>query len=122
AGLFVGTSVGLGLGLDWLTRRRQAKQETEPDAPKKTSELHEELTAFRDITTYNNFYELGTNKGDPALNAGTLRPRPWTVQIAGECLKPETADVDALLSRFTLEDRIYRMRCVEAWSMVIPWR
>jgi sulfoxide reductase catalytic subunit YedY len=122
AGLFVGTSLGLGGALDLLTRRRQgdAKQGGVAE-PGQTSELGEELTPFRDVSTYNNFYEFGTYKGDPALNAKTLRPRPWTVEIAGECLKPEVVDVDALVTRFPPEDRIYRMRCVEAWSMVIPW-
>jgi sulfoxide reductase catalytic subunit YedY len=122
AGLFVGTSLALGGALDLLTRRRQggAKQGSAPEL-NKTSELGEALTPFRDISTYNNFYEFGTSKGDPALNAGTLRPRPWTVQIAGECSNPEVVDVDELVRRFPPEDRIYRMRCVEAWSMVIPW-
>jgi methionine sulfoxide reductase catalytic subunit len=78
-------------------------------------------TAWEAVTTYNNYYELGTDKGDPARNAGTLRPRPWTVAIAGEVAKPQTVDLDALMRWFPLEERIYRMRCVEAWSMVIPW-
>jgi sulfoxide reductase catalytic subunit YedY len=78
-------------------------------------------TPWDDVTSYNNFYELGTDKADPARNAGSLRPRPWTVTIDGEVKKPLTLDVDALLRRFPLEERIYRMRCVEAWSMVIPW-
>jgi sulfoxide reductase catalytic subunit YedY len=73
------------------------------------------------ITTYNNFYELGTDKSDPSRNAGSLRPRPWTVAIEGEVKRPRTIDVDELLRSFPLEERIYRMRCVEAWSMVIPW-
>jgi len=81
----------------------------------------EALTPWDDVTSYNNFYELGTDKADPARNAGSLRPRPWTVTIDGEVKKPLTLDVDALLRRFPLEERIYRMRCVEAWSMVIPW-
>jgi sulfoxide reductase catalytic subunit YedY len=73
------------------------------------------------VTTYNNFYELGTDKPDPSRNAGTLRPRPWSVTIEGEVKHPQVIDVDALLRSFALEERIYRMRCVEAWSMVIPW-
>jgi sulfoxide reductase catalytic subunit YedY len=81
----------------------------------------EALTPWDDVTGYNNFYELGTDKEDPARNAGTLRPRPWAVVIDGEVKKPMTLDVDALWKRFPLEERIYRMRCVEAWSMVIPW-
>jgi methionine sulfoxide reductase catalytic subunit len=81
----------------------------------------DEPTPWEAVTTYNNYYELGTDKGDPARNAGTLRPRPWTVAIAGEVAKPQTVDLDALMRWFPLEERIYRMRCVEAWSMVIPW-
>jgi len=78
-------------------------------------------TPWDDVTSYNNFYELGTEKSDPAEHAGTLRPRPWTVTIDGEVKTPLTLDVDALWRRFPLEERTYRMRCVEAWSMVIPW-
>jgi sulfoxide reductase catalytic subunit YedY len=81
----------------------------------------EEPTPWDSVTTYNNYYELGTDKADPARNAGTLRPRPWTVAIEGEVTKPRTVGVDELLRWFPLEERIYRMRCVEAWSMVIPW-
>ncbi|MFT3914080.1 MAG: protein-methionine-sulfoxide reductase catalytic subunit MsrP [Anaeromyxobacteraceae bacterium] len=73
------------------------------------------------ITTYNNFYELGTDKADPSRNAGTLRARPWTIAVEGEVKKPQTVGIDDLLKWFPLEERIYRMRCVEAWSMVIPW-
>ncbi len=81
----------------------------------------ESPTPWDDVTTYNNFYELGTDKADPARNAGSLRPRPWTITIDGEVKKPITLDIDALIKRFPLEERIYRMRCVEAWSMVVPW-
>jgi methionine sulfoxide reductase catalytic subunit len=78
-------------------------------------------TPFKDATTYNNFYEFGTDKSDPAENAHTLKPRPWTVSIEGEVKKPTTLDLDALLKLAPLEERIYRLRCVEGWSMVIPW-
>ncbi|HET9594460.1 MAG TPA: protein-methionine-sulfoxide reductase catalytic subunit MsrP [Anaeromyxobacteraceae bacterium] len=81
----------------------------------------EKLTPWDDVTSYNNFYELGTDKDDPKRNAGTLRPRPWTVRIDGEVKRPQTVDVDALAGWAPLEERVYRMRCVEAWSMVIPW-
>jgi sulfoxide reductase catalytic subunit YedY len=81
----------------------------------------EKQSSWDEITGYNNFYELGTDKADPSHNAGTLRARPWTVRIDGEVKRPQTLDVDALLRMFPLEERIYRMRCVEAWSMVIPW-
>ena len=73
------------------------------------------------ITTYNNFYEFGTDKDDPARNAHTLRPRPWTIAVEGEVKKPQRIGIDDLLKWFPLEERVYRMRCVEAWSMVIPW-
>jgi len=81
----------------------------------------EPATAFGDITSYNNFYEFGTDKSDPGKNAGTLRTRPWTVAFEGEIAKPQVIDIDALLKLFPLEERIYRLRCVEGWSMVIPW-
>ena len=71
-------------------------------------------------TTYNNFYEFGTSKADPARNAGKLNTKPWTIEIGGEVAKPKTIGVEELL-KFDLEERVYRLRCVEAWSMVIPW-
>ncbi len=81
----------------------------------------EKPTPWDAVTGYNNFYEFGTEKDDPSKRAGTLRTRPWTVAIEGEVAKPRIFDIDALLRSFPLEERIYRMRCVEAWSMVIPW-
>ena len=81
----------------------------------------EQLTSLEDITHYNNFYEFGVDKGDPAKNAGALPTRPWTVKVEGKVAKPLTFDIDALLKLRPLEDRVYRHRCVEAWSMVIPW-
>ena len=79
------------------------------------------LTPYKDVTTYNNFYEFGTDKYTPAQLAGTLNPRPWTITVEGEVKKTKTFDIDALLKLAPLEERIYRMRCVEGWSMVIPW-
>ena len=81
---------------------------------------NEKVNAFEDITDYNNFYEFGTDKSDPARYAGKLTVRPWTVKIDGHVAKPATYEIDDLL-KFPLEERIYRLRCVEAWSMVIPW-
>jgi sulfoxide reductase catalytic subunit YedY len=78
-------------------------------------------TSFQDITHYNNFYEFGTDKGDPARNAGAMHTRPWTVQVTGLVKQKKTFDIDALMELKPLEERIYRFRCVEAWSMVIPW-
>jgi sulfoxide reductase catalytic subunit YedY len=77
--------------------------------------------SFDDITHYNNFYEFGTGKEDPARNAGSLRTRPWTVEVSGLVGKPGHYDLDDLLRGQTIEERVYRHRCVEAWSMVIPW-
>ena len=82
----------------------------------------EKANTWEQVTTYNNFYEFGTGKDDPARNAPRWRPRtPWTVSIEGECAKPGMMALDDILTGQTLEDRIYRMRCVEGWSMVIPW-
>ncbi len=81
----------------------------------------EKLNSYKDVTTYNNFYEFGTGKGDPSRYAGSLRPRPWKIKIDGAVAKPVELDVDELIKPHALEERIYRMRCVEAWSMVIPW-
>ncbi|MGD0630168.1 MAG: protein-methionine-sulfoxide reductase catalytic subunit MsrP [Terracidiphilus sp.] len=81
----------------------------------------EDLTSLNDITHYNNFYEFGVNKSDPAQNASVLPTRPWTVKVTGKVKAPKTFDIDALLKLHPLEDRVYRHRCVEAWSMVIPW-
>jgi methionine sulfoxide reductase catalytic subunit len=78
-------------------------------------------TPYDDITTYNNFYEFGTGKSDPSENAHTLMTRPWTVRVEGEVHKPKTWDIDGVLKAFPAEERVYRHRCVEAWSMVIPW-
>jgi methionine sulfoxide reductase catalytic subunit len=83
--------------------------------------LTETQTPFESATTYNNFYEFGTDKEDPSRNAHTLRPRPWSVKVEGHCAKPKTFDIDELLKLAPLEERIYSLRCVEAWSMVIPW-
>ena len=83
--------------------------------------LDEDRTPYKDVTTYNNFYEFGTGKGDPSENAGSLKTRPWTVAVEGEVANPKIYDIDALLKLAPLEERVYRMRCVEGWSMVIPW-
>jgi methionine sulfoxide reductase catalytic subunit len=83
--------------------------------------LDEPLTKFESATTYNNFYEFGLNKDDPSRLAGSLKPRPWTLKIEGEVAKPRAWDVDELVKAFPLEERVYSLRCVEGWSMVIPW-
>lgn len=79
------------------------------------------LTSYEDITHYNNFYEFGVDKGDPARYAGTLKTRPWTVKVEGLVKQSKTFDIDTLLKLKPMEERVYRFRCVEAWSMVIPW-
>lgn len=81
----------------------------------------EKETPFEDVTSYNNFYEFGTDKTDPAKYAGSLPTRPWSIAVEGECDKPGTLGLEDLVKPYALEERIYRHRCVEAWSMVIPW-
>jgi len=78
-------------------------------------------TAYEHVTGYNNFYEFGTDKGDPARNSHTLKTRPWTVVVDGECEAPGEIGIEDILSGFPQEERIYRLRCVEAWAMVVPW-
>jgi methionine sulfoxide reductase catalytic subunit len=86
-------------------------------------DMQDELTPFRDVTTYNNFYEFGTDKADPARHAPQLlRTKPWSVAIEGHCAKPGTYAYEDLVRAATIEERVYRLRCVEGWSMVIPWR
>ncbi len=135
AALIGATAAGVGGGLLTLTggaRRRRDKEErraasrpkalppAEPSARSRFS-TDEARTSYDDVTSYNNFYEFGFDKGDPAENAGTLITRPWTVRVEGEIKRPGTLDIEWLLKAFPLEERVYRMRCVEAWSMVIPW-
>ena len=127
-----GTASGLAtagaaaLGLDRLANvispRTRAFAGTKLETVKSPlSTTGEQLTSLEDITHYNNYYEFGVDKGDPAKNAGALPTRPWTVKVEGLVKQPKTFDIDALLKLRPLEDRVYRHRCVEAWSMVIPW-
>src|SRR5687767_12363756 len=81
----------------------------------------EPLTEYEDVTTYNNYYEFGTAKDDPAKHSRGFVARPWTVEIAGEAEETGTFDLDDLIKPHAIEERIYRLRCVEAWSMVVPW-
>ena len=80
------------------------------------------LNKFEEITQYNNFYEFGMGKNDPYKYSGNFQPKPWSITLEGLINNPQTIDLDKLLSLVTIEDRIYRLRCVEAWSMVIPWQ
>lgn len=86
-----------------------------------TMRVDEKMNSFEEATGYNNFYELGTGKDDPARNADALVTDPWSVTIDGECNKPGTYTLEDILQPLSFEERIYRFRCVEAWSMVIPW-
>jgi methionine sulfoxide reductase catalytic subunit len=85
------------------------------------AQVMEAPTRKQDATSYNNFYEFGVEKDEPARNAKSLRTRPWTVSVEGECLKPRSFAIEDLLKLAPMEERIYRLRCVEGWSMVIPW-
>ena len=82
----------------------------------------DELNSFEEITTYNNFYEFGMGKSDPSENSNKFNPDPWTVKIEGLVKKPFNINLEDILKNVTIEDRVYRLRCVEAWSMVIPWQ
>jgi sulfoxide reductase catalytic subunit YedY len=85
------------------------------------AQVMDKPTPYGDATSYNNFYEFGTDKSDPAAYASALKPRPWTVAVEGEVKKPGTWDLDALMKLAPQEERLYRLRCVEGWSMVLPW-
>ena len=110
AAALTGTSAA-GLPAEWLAAR-----EVKPGVP-----IGEEMTSERDATSYNNFYEFGTDKADPAKYAHEMTVDPWTVNVTGEVEKPGKIGLEDMLSGIDIEERIYRLRCVEAWSMVIPW-
>lgn len=116
-----GAAVALGVGLPTLSTSALAAP-TLPDFKNGSAfDTDEELTKKRSAQTYNNFYEFGLEKGAPARNSEAFKTRPWTVEVTGECEGGKTWDIDDLLKAFPLEQRIYRLRCVETWSMVIPW-
>ncbi len=92
-----------------------------PDLSNSTYSTADKITSFEDITTYNNFYEFGTSKSDPHQQAKNFNPHPWSIKVEGECEKPNTYNIEDFLKPAALEDYIYRLRCVEGWSMVIPW-
>src|SRR2546427_11930600 len=121
--LKLGAGSALALSLPAFAR---AKVEHGPKLPGVTANPafalpEEKKNSFEDITTYNNFYELGTDKSDPSENAAKLQTRPWTLSVEGEVGKPRKWDIEEILKSFPIEERVYRLRCVEAWSMVIPW-
>jgi len=111
----ISLAAGLGLG------ESAAATAKLPAISKNKFSTEETLTPLKDVTTYNNFYEFGTDKADPARYAHTLKTRPWTVSVEGEIKRPKIYDIDELLKFSPLQERIYRLRCVEGWSMVIPW-
>lgn len=116
----------LGLGGDGVSklvapRRTVAADSKLTTIPSPLSDKGETVTPFQDVTSYNNFYEFGVEKTDPMHNAGRMQTRPWTVTVDGLVKAKKTAGIDDLLKYRPLEERIYRHRCVEAWSMVIPW-
>ena len=113
-------------GALWEMANREAFAQGAPEqklAAKRNAaySVSENQTPFKDASTYNNYYEFGTDKSEPAVNAHTLKTSPWSVSIEGEVKKPMTLDIDSLHKLAPLEERVYRLRCVEGWSMVIPW-
>jgi len=92
-----------------------------PDLDASAFNTGDKLTSFEDIAAYNNFYELGTGKKDPAANASLFNPKPWKIAIEGECNKPGVFDLEDFINPYAMQEYIYRLRCVEGWSMVIPW-
>lgn len=115
-----GSILGVGGLLGLPASAQTAGLQKLGNAKKSGLSTTESPTAYRHVTTYNNFYEFGTDKADPAKNAGRLTVRPWTVVVDGEVNKPRTFGIEDIL-KLPLEERVYRLRCVEAWSMVIPW-
>jgi methionine sulfoxide reductase catalytic subunit len=119
-----GLAAGAAAGLVPATVQAQTSPEAKYARLKTTPGLYgttEAKTPYDGVTGYNNFYEFGTDKADPAANAGTLRPEPWTIKVSGLTKKEKTLDVWKLIRTAPLEERVYRHRCVEGWSMVIPW-
>jgi sulfoxide reductase catalytic subunit YedY len=114
-----GTAINSGILFPGMGAQAAAKLADIKKSPLSTT--NEELTKFDAITTYNNFYEFGINKEDPSEKSGRFQPKPWSVSIEGECNNPGEYNLEDLIKPHQLEERIYRMRCVEAWSMVIPW-
>jgi sulfoxide reductase catalytic subunit YedY len=119
---------GAAAGAAWLasgallpSHRSSAASEQIPDRTRSGLSTDETPTALEDITGYNNFYELGTGKEGPARNAHLLKTRPWNLVVDGACESPGEIGIEEILSGCPQEDRVYRLRCVEAWAMVIPW-
>lgn len=116
---FITGAAAVGLGMAFPHDKANATALKFVESPLSTR--GEELTPQNDVTGYNNFYEFGTDKSDPAAYAGAMKTRPWTVEISGEVKKPMRLGIEDILKLAPIEERIYRHRCVEAWSMVVPW-
>jgi methionine sulfoxide reductase catalytic subunit len=114
--------VGAGLGSLACEAQAQGGLAKLPNVKKSPlSTTDEKPNSYQDITSYNNFYEFGTGKDDPQRNSKNFKPRPWTVKVDGEVTKPASYNLEDFIKPYALEERIYRMRCVEAWSYVVPW-
>ena len=111
AGVFIGASTTL-----------KASHLAEDNPFNNQLDENDKLNTFEDITTYNNFYEFGMGKTDPSENSSNFNPKPWSIQLEGLINNPQVLDLEKILNNVTIEDRVYRLRCVEAWSMVIPWQ
>ena len=118
----IASAAGIGLASSAVFPQFLDSQDRWPQGKKGLYDVDDEVSKHKDITTYNNFYEFGVDKSDPSENAGSFRPKPWTVRVEGEVKKPATYNLDDIVKPSKTEDRIYRHRCVEGWSMVIPWR
>ncbi len=116
-----GAGAALAVGADGRADAQQPAGQKLQATPNPAYKLDDAPTPLKDVTTYNNFYEFGINKEDPARLAHTLKTRPWTIKVDGLAHKPKTFDIEEILKMAPLEERIYSLRCVEAWSMVIPW-
>ena len=111
AGVFIGASTAL-----------EGSHLTEGSLYNNQLNENDNLNTYEDITTYNNFYEFGMGKTDPSENSGSFKPKPWSISLEGLINNPQVLDLEKILKKVTIEDRVYRLRCVEAWSMVIPWQ
>ncbi len=121
AGAVGATAIAGWKALEFLSPEQSAAAGEKLNYVKSKYSTDEKLTPLKDVTSYNNFYEFSTDKYGPSELSGNFKPRPWTVTLDGDVKKPKTLDIDAVMKLAPLEERIYRLRCVEGWSMVIPW-
>ena len=123
---YTGAGLALAMGAGTTTAKSASPWEQQllqklETAKRDAAPRKEELTPYEDVTRYNNFYEFGTDKGDPVANSRHFKVEPWSVKIDGAVKKPFTLQLEDLLKPHALQERVYRFRCVEAWSMVVPW-